>query len=94
MQVLTAWSPVIFAVIAVIFLSWIRKGHGGRFGEIIRDSDWRAWKHAVERRERELEELRRSRNADWRAWKDAVERKECEFEELCNAEPNKGEMSK
>ena len=58
METLKAWSPVIFAVCAVVFLAWVRRGHGGRFGTAIRWSDWHAWRRAVEDKQRELAELR------------------------------------
>jgi len=48
---------IIFAVFMAVSLAWIRCGHGGRFGEAIRWSDWHAWRAAVDNKERELAEL-------------------------------------
>lgn len=41
-------------------LWWMRKGHGGRLGQAVRDSDHAAWRWAVEEKEAELRALRDS----------------------------------
>ena len=84
---LIAWSPIIFAVFAVIFLSWVRRGHGGKMGLAIRRSDWHAWKMAVEDREKELLELRRNKWAEESEWRRFVEEKEQELVVLKSVEP-------
>jgi hypothetical protein len=41
-------------------LAWLRSGRGGRLGRMVRGSDWLAWRDEMDRRERQLEKLRKA----------------------------------
>jgi hypothetical protein len=53
-------SWIVLPTVLILFggLAWLRSGHGGKFGEAIRNSDWHSWRMAVDEKERELTELK------------------------------------
>lgn len=55
---MSTFLPFIIAIVLIAGLSWIRRGNGGTFGQAIRNSDWHAWRMAVDDLERKLSELR------------------------------------
>jgi hypothetical protein len=56
---LPAYSPLIAALILFSALYFLRKpGRGGSLGNRIRNSDWWAWRDAMNDKQRELDELR------------------------------------
>ncbi len=52
------WIVIPSALLLYGGLAFLRSGHGGKFGQAIRNSDWHAWRFAVEEKERELAELK------------------------------------
>ena len=94
-EILRSYMPIIVAVIMVMGLTWIRSGNkGGRFGKAIRNSDWHAWRKAMDDKELELEDLRysqpkRSCNIAWHSWAMTMHDKEFELKELKNVEPQR-----
>lgn len=60
LELLKCYAPIIVAIIMVTLLTWLRSGNkGGKLGQAVRNSDWNAWRMAMDDKERELEELRR-----------------------------------
>lgn len=56
---LQPWMVLVVAAVLYGFLFWVRSGaKGGVVGRRIRDSDWQAWRMAMDDAERKLRELR------------------------------------
>ena len=50
--------PFLVFIALTCVIAWLRRGNGGDFGQMVRDSDHAAWQYAVEQKEAELRDLR------------------------------------
>jgi len=53
-----AFAPLFVLLALMALFAWLRRGHGGKFGQMVRDSDHAAWRDAVADKEAELAALR------------------------------------
>jgi len=54
---MNALIPLLVFIALIAAATWMRRGHGGRIGRAVRESDHAAWRGAVEDKRRELAEL-------------------------------------